>query len=346
MKGFLLFVLMMWGWLSIGQGVRYIKILDSVSQKPLVGCNVSIYWPGSTDFLQDIITDTNGIVLVPEPILRMAKVSVTKDKYPPTVKNIIAFDKDTFTLKMVPISAYLYARYIRVIDRSNNKPITFADVSFYNVVNKDFIFVGSCMTDSNGFAKVPDAFCPDSGSMGKINANDSRLMDNKIPVSRKHWPYYWPAVENVRGSQVNGHAVIMDVMLIHPVRIENVYFAYNRYDLIDFYKEKADSVVSVLKQNPDYTIELQGHTDNKGSEEYNLHLSALRANEVKKYMVYRGINKDRIIIKAMGKSQPLVPNEKDGQDDPEGRARNRRVVFSIIPPKDDGSPEIEYEPKK
>jgi hypothetical protein len=48
----------------------------------------------------------------------------------------------------------------------------------------------------------------------------------------------------------------------------------------------------------------------------------------------------------MGKSMPLVPNDKDGQDDPEGRAQNRRVEFKIIPDKPENAPEVEYEAGK
>ena len=75
-------------------------------------------------------------------------------------------------------------------------------------------------------------------------------------------------------------------------------------------------------------------------------LSQRRANEAAAYLESKGVAKERIVTKAMGKSSPMVPNEKDGQDDPEGRAQNRRVVFNIIPDKPENAPDIIYEAGK
>ena len=85
-------------------------------------------------------------------------------------------------------------------------------------------------------------------------------------------------------------------------------------------------------KNPKWNVELDGHTDNKeDSATHHANLSQNRADNVKAYLILKGINKDRITTKALGSSEPLVPFLKDGQDDPEGRARNRRVEFKIIP---------------
>ena len=136
----------------------------------------------------------------------------------------------------------------------------------------------------------------------------------------------------------------MDPIIKHKIKVENIYFAFDKSNVIDFYKDKMDSVVSVLMQNPEWKVEVQGHTDSKGSDKYNLVLSLKRANQAASYMVSKGIHKQRITTKGMGKSMPLVPNTKDGQDDPEGRARNRRVEFKIIPDKPENAPDIEYDP--
>lgn len=126
--------------------------------------------------------------------------------------------------------------------------------------------------------------------------------------------------------------------------VENIYFAFDKSNVLDFYKLKMDSVVSILNLNPGYNVEVQGHTDSKGSDEYNQKLSERRANEAKAYIVSKGINEARVIAKGYGETMPLAPNEIDGQDNPEGRNKNRRVEFKIVPDKPTDAPEIKVVP--
>lgn len=75
------------------------------------------------------------------------------------------------------------------------------------------------------------------------------------------------------------------------------------------------------------SIEVSGHTDSKGSDQYNLDLSRARADSVIAYLVTRhGLEKPRFQASAAGEAQPVAPNTKpDGSDNPEGRQKNRRV---------------------
>ncbi|MBW1660432.1 MAG: OmpA family protein, partial [Deltaproteobacteria bacterium] len=75
----------------------------------------------------------------------------------------------------------------------------------------------------------------------------------------------------------------------------------------------------------------EGHTDSKGSEEYNLALSQRRADSVKVWLIEEGGLKGiTIITKGYGESKPVAPNTKpDGSDNPEGRAKNRRVEIYV-----------------
>src|SRR6187551_3180525 len=86
-----------------------------------------------------------------------------------------------------------------------------------------------------------------------------------------------------------------------------------------------DEVVQMMKENPKIEIQLEGHTDNIGSPKANLELSQDRVDEVKKYIVKKGISKGRIQTKAFGGSQPLG-NEMT----PEARTKNRRVEMRIL----------------
>jgi OOP family OmpA-OmpF porin len=86
-----------------------------------------------------------------------------------------------------------------------------------------------------------------------------------------------------------------------------------------------DEVVNVLKSNPDIKVEIQGHTDNRGAAEFNMMLSAKRANAVLEYLVNQGIAPDRLTAVGYGLTQPAASNAT-----PEGRAQNRRVELKPI----------------
>jgi outer membrane protein OmpA-like peptidoglycan-associated protein len=210
----------------------------------------------------------------------------------------------------------------------SRKPVEGVDASMYHVNGANFEFMSNVIT-----TKDPFYFTLKRAQQYKINGNKEGL---------------WPAVENVNVKEDEERDTIDYVFLIDPiikkkVKIEDIYFAFDKSNVIDFYKEKMDSVISVLMQNPGFSVEVEGHTDSKGSDEYNMKLSQRRADEAASYLVSKGVTKERVITKALGESQPLAPNEKDGKDDPEGRQRNRRVMFKIIPDKPENAPEIEYQ---
>lgn len=86
-----------------------------------------------------------------------------------------------------------------------------------------------------------------------------------------------------------------------------------------------EEVVRVMKERPDLKIQITGHTDNVGTDEANMALSVRRADAVKDYLVKKGINGDRIQTVGKGESDPIDTNDTDI-----GRARNRRIEFSVV----------------
>ena len=89
-------------------------------------------------------------------------------------------------------------------------------------------------------------------------------------------------------------------------------------------KESLDKLYTVLQSYPDTDIELQGHTDSKGSESYNQTLSEKRASTVSGYLNSKGITASRLTIKGFGETAP-----KYGNETADGRSENRRVEFLI-----------------
>lgn len=87
----------------------------------------------------------------------------------------------------------------------------------------------------------------------------------------------------------------------------------------------------LIRKSAKGAVRIEGHTDAKGKDAYNLALSQRRARSVQKWLVDEGRVNVRFDVQGFGKSRPTAPNTKsDGSDDPEGRQRNRRVeiVFS------------------
>jgi outer membrane protein OmpA-like peptidoglycan-associated protein len=81
-----------------------------------------------------------------------------------------------------------------------------------------------------------------------------------------------------------------------------------------------DDIVSLLNKFPEVNLEIQGHTDNVGEEEYNMNLSQGRAQSAVDYLIRKGIPVERLRAKGFGPTKPIADNKKKA-----GRAKNRRV---------------------
>jgi len=104
----------------------------------------------------------------------------------------------------------------------------------------------------------------------------------------------------------------------------NILFAYDKSNLSENSKTNLNKLVTVLNNYPDTNIELQGHTDSKGSDSYNMNLSQNRAGAVSGFLNSRGISNNRVSIKGFGETVPKYSNETA-----DGRTQNRRVEFLI-----------------
>jgi outer membrane protein OmpA-like peptidoglycan-associated protein/tetratricopeptide (TPR) repeat protein len=112
---------------------------------------------------------------------------------------------------------------------------------------------------------------------------------------------------------------------------KNVLFDFDSYDLSEEARFEMEKLYKVMADNPELNIELTGHTDSKGSREYNLNLSNRRTQAVIDYLVSKGITKERFISKAVGEEKNIAINRNpDGTDNPEGRRFNRQVEIKII----------------
>jgi outer membrane protein OmpA-like peptidoglycan-associated protein len=107
----------------------------------------------------------------------------------------------------------------------------------------------------------------------------------------------------------------------------NVLFATGRADLKPGSVNSLDNLVTFLKEYPDRTVAIEGHTDNVGSAELNQTLSRNRAESVKSYLMQQGIQSSRLSTTGMGESLPVASNDTQN-----GRQQNRRVEVIVENP--------------
>jgi outer membrane protein OmpA-like peptidoglycan-associated protein len=104
----------------------------------------------------------------------------------------------------------------------------------------------------------------------------------------------------------------------------NILFGFDQSELSQEAKANLSKLITVINSYPDTNIEVQGHTDSKGSESYNQTLSEQRASVVSRYLTSMGINANRLTVKGFGENTPKYSNSSES-----GRAQNRRVEFLI-----------------
>ncbi len=118
------------------------------------------------------------------------------------------------------------------------------------------------------------------------------------------------------------------------VILEQVQFDFGKSTIKRESDPLLDSVAQVLKEHPEILkIEVQGHTDNKGSKQLNSKLSDDRAKAVKDALIKRGVDAGRLVSKGYGPDKPIADNAKE-----DGRAKNRRVQFIVVDKKAPAGP--------
>ncbi len=123
-----------------------------------------------------------------------------------------------------------------------------------------------------------------------------------------------------QGAKVDGNGCVVEQTLV----MRDITFEFNSARLTANAQRLMENVVAFLRNDPSAQIAISGHTDNKGSDAYNLKLSRSRANEVRDYLVGYGIDASRLQAAGYGESRPVASNDSES-----GRELNRRVEFKI-----------------
>lgn len=130
--------------------------------------------------------------------------------------------------------------------------------------------------------------------------------------------------KSVAYSEVKKDLMMAPFNIGESIKLNNIFFEAGLANLKSESYHELDRLVTILKQNQNIHIELEGHTDNKGSASVLMKLSQDRVESVKEYLVTHGIDRNRITGKGYGATRPVAPSDSE-----ENSSLNRRVEFKI-----------------
>jgi outer membrane protein OmpA-like peptidoglycan-associated protein len=177
---------------------------------------------------------------------------------------------------------------------------------------------------------IPAVYFPSAA--GAKNDQDARVMDIIFRVEDIVF-----RVEDIvfRVEDIEGATQDLQVEETKTeIRIKlsgDILFDFDKWNIRPAAEPVLTQVAEVINQYPNAVVLIEGYTDSKGSESYNLKLSDRRAASVKDWLVKKGkVGNKKIPTKGMGKADPVAPNENpDGSDNPDGRQKNRRVEITV-----------------
>ena len=159
-----------------------------------------------------------------------------------------------------------------------------------------------------------------------INTKKEGYNDNVIELPTNS------ATERVFKVEVNLEQTAPEIVEVDGrsmIKIENIYFAFDKSIIKLSSKVSLDKIVRVLEENPIMKIEVNAHTDIRGSAPYNLALSKRRAASTMKYLISKGIKSERLISEGFGESQTIIDCLSKNCSDDEHEI-NRRIEFVIV----------------
>jgi OmpA-OmpF porin, OOP family len=178
--------------------------------------------------------------------------------------------------------------------------------------------------DNDGVSDALDK-CPDTPKGYKVDANGCPFDTDKDGVADEE-----DKCPTVAGPKENKGCPVIEEAVKETVSpemtIEPVYFDYDKSNVLQVEKAKIEKLVKLLKSNNNYSVDMTGNADSKGTEEYNMKLSERRIDSVVKSITSSGVKAVRIAKqKPLGETSPAATNDTE-----EGRALNRRVTFEVI----------------
>jgi outer membrane protein OmpA-like peptidoglycan-associated protein len=149
-----------------------------------------------------------------------------------------------------------------------------------------------------------------------------------LTVEKKGYLFYslnFNLVDSTSYQEIELEIGLPDTCVNSIAVLRNIFFDYGKTTLKSESKHELDKVYDLLMKYPTMRMEISGHTDNVSSLKFNQRLSENRAKAVAKYLINKGITKDRLVSKGYAYYKPIADNNTK-----EGRKQNRRVEFKVL----------------
>ena len=252
------------------------------------------------------------------------------------------------TEELVPGQTYEVSAYVAHLPRSleiNNLGFLFANYSFdepTDVLLKEqpqVEITTPMRVRQQQWIQVKDRFVADAPAtyliIGNFKTDEATEVSRPAGSNSLKYAYYYLDEVVVRKVPpiVSGPAPVASSDAVGTtswkvgsvVRLRNVFFDFDKSELLPRSFVELDKLVRVMRTYPDMTVELSGHTDSRGDDAYNLRLSLRRAQAVADYLQLQGIAGSRLQARGAGSREPVADNTTD-----EGRDLNRRVELKVI----------------
>jgi len=217
---------------------------------------------------------------------------------------------------------------VQLLEREKPNPVVLVDGNVYNQKTKE------PLSASLIYETLPDGVEAGNGVSSPVDGSFKVVLPyDKNYSIRASADKFFAVSENLNldslvkagYKEIHKDLYLVPIEVGQVVRLNNVFFDFDKWDLRPESFIELDRVVKLLKENPNIIIEMSAHTDNRGSDEYNFRLSDDRARSVMEYILSKGVPQDRITSKGYGETMPVVDNDTD-----EHRQLNRRVEFKIL----------------
>ncbi|MCA0365212.1 MAG: OmpA family protein [Bacteroidetes bacterium] len=330
-----------------------VNVYDKDTKKPIEKAKFNYYESTQSNNLENGITNNSGNIKLCLPADKEFVFTVQTEGYEPQSKNYSNLEASDFEPSILDIFLKKEAPKIPVLDDpvvkkekkqgvliqkrtvggnsnifrgvisggENNEPMSAVKVKFINKCNGEVQEMYTRRDGSYEFKR--DLECDYELVATRDNfATSSEIIEKAIRKTlfgKKVKPTFSLNLFDTKLYKVG------DV-----IKLENIYYNTDDYKVRDFSKKELDKLANTLKRYPNMIIEIASHTDTRGNSSTNLALSQKRANEVRKYLLSRGVEKNRIKAVGKGETEPLNACSDGVQCTEAEHQRNRRTEFKIL----------------
>lgn len=293
-----------------------IKIVDAVSKKPLTGSMVALQALGDK---RDYTSDRQGTVFTRLFPQAQYAVTISRPGYESTKLNVSTFDiTDVDTIeKTVSLNPNMTIQYNAVVlDTKTKQPIDNPTIVFSKIgeagIDSQMLSTGAVFTKS----------LKPNGEYHVYAVKNNYYSNEKI-ISTK-------GITAGPSTVINDTLYMQKLAVGEVYNIDNIYYDFDKANIREDAKPALNRLIELLNQYPAMHIQINSHTDCRGSDKYNLKLSDERAHSVINYLKERGIAAGRLRYKGYGESKPIVSCPICEKCTEEEQQKNRRTEFEIL----------------